>query len=271
LYSTFQNPGLAIIVLTGNPEIDSYLVTHSHQIGGIASLIGITAIVVLFLKDRNRAKTLELASAESALVPPKHSYTCHQITEAFLSSIPTITAELNLEVATTEQIETFDRTDKLSVLWGFLHLGTSTASIRVPVTYRYHIRLDETWQLALEGNILRVHAPAIRASLPPAFHSDRMTTRSVRGWFRSAPDELLRALHHEITPVISKYAEDPRRIALIRESCRLTTAEFVRKCLLANPAGLPPEQAQRIEVRFAGEPRAGTFQRLRLNQPPTTL
>src|SRR5260221_13383453 len=96
-----------------------------------------------------------------------------------------------------------------------------------------------------------------------------MMTRAIRGWFRRAPDELLLTLQQEITPMICRYAQDPRRIDLIRETCRQTTAEFVRKCLSTNSSGLP--QDQQIQVRFAGETRTTRPSRQRrLQEPPTT-
>ena len=56
------------------------------------------------------------------------------ITETFISALPTLTRELNLEVATSRQTETFERTESKTLLWGWLDLGTNVASLRVPVT-----------------------------------------------------------------------------------------------------------------------------------------
>jgi hypothetical protein len=43
------------------------------------------------------------------------------ITHTFISAIPTLTRELNLEVATTEQVETFDSSHTEKVLWGLVN------------------------------------------------------------------------------------------------------------------------------------------------------
>ena len=74
------------------------------------------------------------------------------ITETFISALPTLTRELNLEVATSRQTETFERTESKSLLWGWLDLGTNVASLRVPVTYRYHLRLSDSWKLDVQGS-----------------------------------------------------------------------------------------------------------------------
>ena len=58
-----------------------------------------------------------------------------------MSALPTITRQLNLEVATTHQVEVFERIDTKRLLWGWIDLGTNVALLRVPVTYRYHIKL----------------------------------------------------------------------------------------------------------------------------------
>jgi len=175
-----------------------------------------------------------------------------QITQTFISAIPSMTKELNLELATSTQTEILSKSDAKSMLFDWLNLGTNQAEIRVPTTYRYHLRLREPWKLELAGNSLIVTAPAIHASLPPAIHTDQMEFQSSRGWCRGSPKELLDQLHRELTPALSATANDPRRIGLVRETCRQAVAEFVQRWL-EGEARWHPGAFTAIHVRFLDE------------------
>jgi hypothetical protein len=144
-----------------------------------------------------------------------------------VAAIPEITPELNLELATATQTETFTKSST-NVLWGLIDLGTSTVQIRVPVTYRYHLCLREPWRLEIKQKRLIVHAPMFRPSLPPAIHTDKLETLSVRGWGRSSTTDLLAQMHQEITPLLSRYAGDSKHLALVEDRCRQSVAEFVQ-------------------------------------------
>jgi len=154
-------------------------------------------------------------------------FTNDNITTKFVAAIPEITPELNLELATATQTEVFTKTDS-SVLWGRLDLGTSTAQIRVPVTYRYHVCLRQPWRLEIKGRCVIVRAPEFQASLPPAIHTDKLEKLAVRGWARGSVTNLMEQLQQEITPTLSQYANDPRHLELVRARCRQSVAEFVR-------------------------------------------
>ncbi|MDB6032647.1 MAG: hypothetical protein JWM16_2985, partial [Verrucomicrobiales bacterium] len=119
-------------------------------------------VATLFFLAYRLSRQKELALAGTSPVPSDQLFTQEHITQTFISAIPTLTQELNLEVATAQQVETFERIDEKRVFWGWMNLGTNTARIRVPVTYRFHIRLYETWRLEVNGSALVVHAPAIR-------------------------------------------------------------------------------------------------------------
>ncbi len=99
-----------------------------------------------------------------------------------MSAIPELTRELNLELATATFHETFSKESDRTTCWGLIDLGTSIVQVQVPVTYRYHLCLRDAWQLEHQDRRLIVHAPVIRPSLPPAIHTDQLTTLAVRGW-----------------------------------------------------------------------------------------
>jgi len=155
------------------------------------------------------------------------------ITTTFSEDIPTIVSTHGdvLELATATSMETFTREDTTTYAWGFLPSSTTTAEIRVPVTYRYFLRLSEPWRLATRGNVCIVLAPQFQASLPPAIDTGRLEKRADSGWASFDKTATLDALEKDITRHISKRAMDSKHLDLVREHCRRSVAEFVKKWL----------------------------------------
>jgi len=177
------------------------------------------------------------------------------ITETFLSALPTLarTPGGSLELATAISTETLTRADERTIAWDMIYLGRTVSEISVPVTYRYHLNLRDPWKLEVAGNTCIVRAPPIRPSLPPAIHTDRMQKRSEAGWARFDAREQMAELERSLTPRLTRHAGDPRRLALVREECRKTVAEFVRDWLLREDHWRP-DRFTAIQVVFADEP-----------------
>jgi hypothetical protein len=180
-------------------------------------------------------------------------FTSENITQRFTSAIPEITRELNLEVASSKQIETFGCSDNLCLLWGLVDLGTNLAQISAPVTYRFHVRLHDPWKLETRQDTVIVQAPSLRASLPPAIHTEEMERLAQRGWARGSPAGLLSELERQITPTLCQFATDPRRLNLVRDTARKSVAEFVR-LWLEREHQWGRRRFTRIQVQFADEP-----------------
>jgi hypothetical protein len=108
------------------------------------------------------------------------------ITTTFKESIPEVTSTQGdiLELATSRSDEFFRREDSMSILRNTIFLGATVSEIRVPVTFRYHVRLSDSWRLAARGNVCVVLAPRVRPSQPPAIHTDLMEKMSENGWAR---------------------------------------------------------------------------------------
>ncbi|MGO8837228.1 MAG: hypothetical protein ACLQAH_09765 [Limisphaerales bacterium] len=104
-----------------------------------ASLAGLAALI-----HANRHH-LTATNPDSEL--PAAPFTSENISRRFTSALPTITRELNLEVATTKQIETFGFSKNLSILFGLIDPGTNIVPISMPVTCRFHVRLHDPWKL----------------------------------------------------------------------------------------------------------------------------
>lgn len=157
-----------------------------------------------------------------------------RITETFRSSIPTVSSTGGdvLEVATAKNDEFFSRSDERRVAWDWVYLGTTIVEIRVPVTFRYHIRLSDEWRLAARDQVCVVLAPKIRPSLPPAIHTDRLEQRAESGWARFDKNDQLEQLRSDLTRLLSRRAMEPSHLALVREASRQSIGAFVRKWLL---------------------------------------
>jgi hypothetical protein len=176
------------------------------------------------------------------------------ITSTFQAAIPELasTGSGNLEVATATTTETFQRSDELRIVWDMISLGQTVTEIRVPVTYRYHVRLQDPWTLEVSGQTCVVHAPELRSSLPPAIHTDGMERRVERGWLRFNAGKQMEELERSITPTLVAYSQDDRHINLVRETSRKTVAEFVKNWLLKEDHWRE-DRFHAVLVRFAGE------------------
>lgn len=177
------------------------------------------------------------------------------ITETFTSALPTLARTVggSLELATATATETLTRADERTIAWDMVYLGKTVSEISVPVTYRYHLNLRDAWKLDVSGNTCVVRAPAIRPSLPPAIHTDKMQKRSESGWARFDAREQMAELERSLTPRLTRHAGDPRRLALVREECRKTVAEFVRDWLLREDHWRK-DRFDTIKVVFTDEP-----------------
>jgi hypothetical protein len=197
---------------------------------------------------------------------PDRRFSEENITHTFTAALPTLTREMNLEVASFKQTEVLERSNGRRLLG--IDLGTNQARMTVPVAYRYHIGLYDKWELHIGGSTLIVCAPEIRCSFPPAIHSDEMEETTARGWARGSPVDLLEELRRDLTPVLSMYANDHRRLGLVRDTCRQSVAEFIRHWL-ENERRWRQGKFTAINVHFATEPvvpSSPTLQLLSFNQ-----
>ena len=189
------------------------------------------------------------------------------ITETFIAAIPRLAPDdgLRLELTTLEATEVFTRTDEQRAFWDRVPLGTTISEIRVPVTYRYHVRLDEPWRLEVLEHHCIVHAPPIRPSLPPAIHTDGMEKRSSSSWFRFDRAEQMAELERSLTPRLSLRAGNAERLGLVREHGRRRVAEFVRGWLLVEDHWRE-DRFRAVVVVFADEAEDAA-----LSEPPTLV
>lgn len=183
-----------------------------------------------------------------------------RITTTFTAALPRLEpGGSRLELAAFEAVETFTRSDARSVFYDLLPLGTNVTEIRVPVTYRYHLRLDDAWRLEVRERVCLVRAPSVRPTLPPAIHTDRLERRSERGWLRFDLEQQMEALERSITPTLNARAASPENLDLVREPARRRVAGFVRDWLLREDHWRD-DRFTAVTVTFADEPEPGAAQ-----------
>jgi hypothetical protein len=193
------------------------------------------------------------------------------ITHTFRESIPQISSTQGdvLELAVSRCDETFKRTDEKWAGWGWVYLGTTVAEIRVPVSFRYHLRLSDSWRLAARDQVCMVMAPPIRPSLPPAIHTADMERRAESGWARFDKNDQLDELERSMTPSLEERAGDAAHLRLVREACRHSVAAFVQKWLMRE-AQWQNDKFTSIVVLFPDEANVSTDQDLlKLHHEPT--
>jgi hypothetical protein len=232
---------------------------HAWRWPAVVIVVAALAAAVYFVTlERFVAASRLLAGAPGAAVAGlerlSRGLLTGDVTHRFLSAIPEVASPRagNLELAVAEVVETIERTEERRALWDLVPLGSTTVGVRVPVVYRYHVPMAGEWRATVEGDRLTVVAPALRASLPPAFRTDRMERRVESGWLRFDGAERLAELERELTPMLAGRARDRRHLELAREPARRSLAEFARGWLMREGAAADPIRS--LEVRFADEP-----------------
>jgi hypothetical protein len=235
----------------------AFLIPGSLSLAAPVVLALLTILVIIAL-----SKTGKIPAVKDLLPDPRFNE--ENITHTFIAALPTLTRAMNLELASSKQTEVLERNHSRRFLG--IDLGNNQARMTVPVTYRYHIRLYDRWELHVDGSTLIVGAPGIRCSLPPAIHTDEIQETIVRGWARSSPINLLEELRRDLTPVLSQYANDHRRLELVRDACRQSVAEFIRRWL-EHEGRWRPGKFTAINVKFASEAVVPSNPTLQLDFP----
>lgn len=156
-----------------------------------------------------------------------------------------------LEVASpTKMMETFSKSDVRFAAWGWFYLGSATSEIKVPATYRFHIKLSEIKQARLDAGVLIVTAPTIHPSLPVAIDTVAMEKKSDGTWLRFDAAQQLADLEKNVTPALAARAKE--HVSTIRETARRDIEEFVQKWIVdSHPEYRDAVKA--VKVIFPGE------------------
>ena len=241
---------------------------QAERPSGCGRLFGVILIGLLLLTGVVAWKFMDLAKNGFAWLG--QNLVTQDINQTFRQSITEIVSTQGdvLEVSTMQTDETVTNYDMKTLLDRTIYLGTTISEIRLPVVYRYHIKLSEDWKLRVDdaGHCI-VHAPTLRPSLPPAIRTEGMEKKSEAGWLRFNAAENLAALEKTLTPTLEKRAGNRSHLNLVREASRKSVAEFVKNWLLQQTF-TPASQVKSITVIFPDEiPPDGQPRTL----PPTLL
>jgi hypothetical protein len=137
-----------------------------------------------------------------------------------------------LEIATAESSERFMRKTNLAMFGKVLPLTTTVSEITVPATYRFHIDLDDEWNITSDGKRLIVRAPKVSPSLPVAFDTAGVEKKTQAGWARWDGKDDLDALEKEITGKLEERARQPKTLSKVSDEARTSVARFIQKWLV---------------------------------------
>lgn len=156
-----------------------------------------------------------------------------------------------LEVSTVTATESFEQATAFSALG--IDLGKTTARIRVPATYRYHVELAPEWRFIRKDKTFVAIAPAVKPSLPVAIDTAKLEGESFGKWSILTGDTQVAALQKSITATLGQRASAQKYIDLQREHARKTLTEFVQKWVLSQDKW-KADNGYSVRVFFADEP-----------------
>lgn len=147
-------------------------------------------------------------------------------------------------------METFSKADVRFAAWGWVYMGTATSEIKVPATYRFHIKLSEIKQARIDDNVLVVTAPVIHPTLPVAFDTAKMEKKMDDTWLRFDAAQQLADLEKTVTPALAARAK--AHVNTVRENARKDIEEFVQKWIVETHPDYR-DQIKAVKVIFPGE------------------
>jgi hypothetical protein len=162
----------------------------------------------------------------------------HSVTDTFREYLASVKATKGDEllVAEVRAVNEVTRSDTRREFWTGLSLGTSTASIRYPVTYRYAIRISDSWRLSVDGRLVTVRRPVLRP-LEPAIDTSGIDIQGDNGWLRWNRDELRNDLLKQLTPDAVTRAKE--HAATAAPHADIAIAAFIRGWLLVASGAAP--------------------------------
>ena len=242
---------------------------HRNPVAWLCALLAILVLVVSFgawMAVRALRQLPHAAAAESraiahdvgaridALVQGFKTGTVQRRFSAYTTSL---VGTSYLQVATLQQLQTFELEDREAVLWGTVELPPVTVRASAPVTYTYFVDLHAPWRLELRDRPAMSGAPASRAVLVlapplrwnrPAVDVSRMRWQVVQGSVLRDEYAVLEHLRHEITGRSAIQAR--ANLPLVRETARAQVAGFVREWILRS---YPGSEQFPVQVYFADE------------------
>jgi hypothetical protein len=223
----------------------------------VAAILGVAAMaagVALYLVKRTADLPLDVAGRGREVVKELRSiaeaFRQGTVTTSFTSYATEVSGNSFFQFATLKQVESFERRDTSTVLWGQLALPDVVIEARAPVEYTYYLDLNKPWSLRLENGIVWVTAPRIEWNTPAIDASALHFYVREGSIFR---DQGL--VQDRLQAGLSEMARAKARqnVPLVREVGRKKTEEFVENWLVR---GFSDGSSYRARVLFADEPAA---------------
>lgn len=170
------------------------------------------------------------------------------ITTSFRGDAARLQGTTRLQFFELRQLETFERRDAESVLWGTLALPDVVVEARAPITYEYYLDLEKPWRFRSQGHELLVLAPAIEWN-PPAVDVSALRYEVRAGSVFRNEQVVQDRLRSELSGLASLRAR--QHLPLAREAGRPKVEAFVETWLASR---FSDGRAWRARVRFADEP-----------------
>jgi hypothetical protein len=189
------------------------------------------------LVERGREALREVAAA----------FRTGTVTTTFRSDATRVRGTTRLQVVELRQLESFERRDAESVLWGTLALPDVVVEARAPVVYGYFVDLEKDWRFRLEGKDVLVTAPALEWS-PPAVDVSALRYEVREGSVLRDEQIVADRLRAELTGLVSLRARE--HVPIAREAARRKVEAFVETWLVQRFAD---GGGYRARVRFADE------------------
>lgn len=228
-------------------------VTMAGCLKGMA-LLGVTlalvaGLVAWFLIERVAGAARGMGDVLHEMADRLHTRSVEETFRERITQVVSTEGDI-LELAQVEAEESFTRADSRSLFGDMVYLGTTISEIRVPVVFRYHLKLSDEWKIVIQDQEVRVLSPMLRPSLPPAIRTDGMEKKSASGWLRFNAAENLAQLEKGLTPQMERRAGDKRHLNLAREASRQSVEQFVRKWVLESH---PDIGQMKVMVTFPDE------------------
>lgn len=205
--------------------------------------------ILLIRSAMQRVRSLG-GTAESALIAVRHmadGFRTGEVETTLRSYGAQVHGTSRFQFAELRQLESFERKDSMSLVWGTIPLPDVVVEARGAVVYTYVLDLQKRWDLKLTDRTVDVVAPAPEFSTP-ALDPSTLVFETKQGSVLRDEEAVRKALQTGLAGLLDQRARE--HLPLVRETGRKTTEDFVRNFLLSHyddAAGMT------VRVRFADE------------------
>lgn len=212
----------------------------------IAALLVLAAVLVF--RSARRLPSDAIESGRQALRDVAAAFRTGTVTTTFRSDATRLRGTTRLQFAELRQIETFERRDAESILWGTLALPDVVVQAHAPVVYSYYVDFDKEWRFRVEGKQVLVVAPPMEWT-PPAVDVSALRYDVREGSVLRDEQIVADRLRLELSGLVAMRAR--QHAPLVRETGRRKVETFVESWLVQR---FTDGDGYRARVRFADEP-----------------